>query len=301
MPRTTTASSSLRSSPDPFAVPQGPRAIEEILRRLGIRPSRRLGQSFLVDPFVADAEAALVGAAPGRAVLEIGGGLGMLTAALVRRGMRPLTVVERDPRLASYLRSTFGGRISVEEGDAESYPFPSGAPVVGNLPFSTATPILLALFARRTPRVVAMVQREVADCLAAGPGSKAYGRLSIVAQLYGEVELFRTVPRSSFHPVPEVEGRIFVHTARKGPLLVPNVARLESLVRTLFSSRRKQLANLMPRLGRSSKELQQRTLEAGWPSDWQRLRPEDLPPEAFFRLASALDTAPPTDRGSNGR
>ncbi len=289
MPRTTTASSSRLSPAEPFAVPAGARAVDVTLKRLGIRPSRRLGQSFLIDPFAADAEAALVEAPAGHAVLEIGGGLGMLTAALLRRGIRPLTVVERDPRLVAFLRSTFGGRITVEEADAETYAFPAGATVVGNLPFSAATPILLTLFARRTPRVVAMVQREVAERLAAGPGSKTYGRLSIVARLYGGVELFRTVPRSSFYPVPEVEGRIVVHLARVGPLPVPNVDRFERIVRTLFSSRRKQLANLLPRLGRPRIELVRSAREAEWPADWPRMRPEELPPEAYFRLATALD------------
>jgi 16S rRNA (adenine1518-N6/adenine1519-N6)-dimethyltransferase len=134
-----------------------------------------------------------------------------------------------------------------------------------------------------------MVQREVAERLAAGPGSKTYGRLSIVARLYGDVELFRTVSRSSFYPVPEVEGRIFVHTARAGPLPVPNVEHFERIVRTLFSSRRKQLVNLLSRLGRPKIELVRLVREAEWPADWQRMRPEELPPEAYFRFATAFD------------
>ncbi len=248
-----------------------------------------MGQSFLIDPFAADAEAALVETPAGRPVVEVGGGLGMLTAALVRRGVRPLTIVERDPRLVAFLRATFADRIVVDEADAATYPFPRDATVVGNLPFSVATPILLALFERRTPRIVAMVQREVADRLAAGPGSKTYGRLSIAARLYGEIELFRTVSRSSFFPTPEVEGRIIVHTTRKGPLPVPDPGRFEEIVRLLFSSRRKQLGNLLPRLGRSPAERERATREAAWPDDWPRLRPEDLPPEAFFRFATAFE------------
>jgi len=288
--RTSTTSSSPRRPPSgPFAVPEGARAIEETLRTLGIRPSRRMGQSFLIDPFAADAEAALVEAPPGRPVFEIGGGLGMLTSALVRRGVRPLTIVERDPRLVAFLRSVFADRIAVEEADATRYPFPAGVTVVGNLPFSIATPILLALFERRIPRIVAMVQREVADRLAAGPGSKTYGRLSIAARLYGDIELFRTVSRSSFYPTPEVEGRIIVHTTRRGPLPVPDPGRFEEIVRVLFSSRRKQLGNLLPRLGRASAELERLTREAAWPDEWPRLRPEDLPPEAYFRFATAFE------------
>jgi len=229
--RTSTASSSRRRDEvdrDPFPVPERPEEVRAALETLGVRPSKGWGQSFLTDPFVADAEAALVEVPVGRPVVEIGGGLGILTRALVRRGVRPLTVVERDPRLADHLRAVFGSRVDVLEGDALTTPLPPADAVVGNLPYSVATPILLAQFARRVPRVVFLVQEEVAQRLAAGPGSRVYGRLSIVARLYGEVELFRAVPPRSFAPVPEVSSRIGVHTARAGELPVPSLSEFAS-------------------------------------------------------------------------
>ncbi len=290
MSRTSTASSSLRSraAPSTTGVPERPAEVRRRLEELGVRPSKGWGQSFLVDPFVADAEAALVELGPGRPVLEVGGGLGILTAALLRRGLGPVTVVERDRRLAGHLRSTFGDRVSVVEGDALKVPLPPAAAAVGNLPYSVATPILVRLLERRVPRWVALVQREVAERLAAEPGSKQYGRLSLLARLYGTVELYRTVPAESFWPVPEVESRIVVHVARTDALPVPSAARFERIVRVLFSARRKQLGNLLPRLatdGRSARDL---ASAAGWPTDWARLRPEELSPEAFFALARAL-------------
>ena len=97
MSRTSTGSS---SHDDRGGVPTDARSVERVLTELGVRPARRLGQSFLIDPFVADAEASLLGATPGQPVVEVGGGLGILTDALVRRGVRPLTVLEPDPRLA---------------------------------------------------------------------------------------------------------------------------------------------------------------------------------------------------------
>ncbi|MGA8664216.1 MAG: 16S rRNA (adenine(1518)-N(6)/adenine(1519)-N(6))-dimethyltransferase RsmA [Thermoplasmata archaeon] len=272
---------------DPFPVPERPEEIREALERLGVRPSKGWGQSFLTDPFVADAEAALVEVPPGRPVLEIGGGLGILTAALVRRGVRPLTVVERDPRLAEHLRTVFGSRIEVRDGDALTLPLPPADVVIGNLPYSVATPLLLAQFARRIPRVVFLVQDEVAQRLAAHPGSRVYGRLSIIAQLYGTVELYRTVPPRSFTPIPEVTSRIGVHLARAGDLPVPSVPEFESLVRTLFSARRKQLGNLLPRVVPSADAAPPLAAAAGWPKDWSRLRPENLSPEAYFALARA--------------
>ena len=258
------------------------------LESLGVRPSKEWGQSFLTDPFVADAEAALVELPPGRPVVEVGGGLGILTAALLRRGLGPVTVIERDRRLARYLRTTFGARVEVVTGDALDLPLPPADAVVGNLPYSVATPLLLRLFEARTPRVVFLVQREVAERLAAGPGSKQYGRLSIIAQLYGALELFRTVGPDAFTPRPEVESRIAVHVARKGPLPVPSVPAFEELLRSLFSSRRKQLSNLLPRVVRDAANAEELARRSGWPSDWKRRRPEELPPEAYFALAAAL-------------
>ncbi len=298
MSRTSTASSSHRSDRPPaeFAVPERPEEIRGTLRRLGVRPARRFGQSFLADPYVADAEAALARTEPGTPIVEIGGGLGILTAALLRRGVEPLTVVERDPRLAAHLRTTFADRITVEEGDALERAFDPTVGVVGNLPYSVATPLLLRVFAARVPRVTFLIQREVAERLAAGPGSRAYGRLSIIAQLYGDVELFRTVPPTSFEPAPEVESRLAVHVARPGPLPVPSVPDLELAVRELFRSRRKQLGNLLPRLAGSDRRAERLAERAEWPTDWARRRPEELSPEAYFRLAVARadgsDSAP---------
>ena len=269
-------------------VPERPDDIRRALRTLGIVPSKPWGQSFLADAFVADAEAALVELPPGRPIVEIGGGLGMLTSALLRRGLGPVTVIEKDPRLAAFLRATFGERIRVVAGDAMAVDLPEADAVVGNLPYSVATPILLRLFARRTPRIVFLVQREVAERLAAGPGSKNYGRLSIVARLYGSIELFRTVSAEAFSPRPRVESRLGVHVARPGSLPVPSVPDFERAVRVLFSSRRKQLGNLLPRLGSSAEDARRLARSAEWPEGWERMRPEELPPEAYFALARAL-------------
>jgi 16S rRNA (adenine1518-N6/adenine1519-N6)-dimethyltransferase len=285
---TSTVSSSPRSpepeSP-PSGVPESPAAVAEALGSLGFRPSRRRGQSFLTDPFVADAEAALVDRPLDSPVLEIGGGLGILTAALVRRGYTNVTVVEVDGRLARHLRTAFGSRVRVVVADALEHPIPSGTAVVGNLPYAAATPILVRLLKARVPRIVAMVQNEVAERLAASPGPGTYGRLTILTQLYAEVELFRRVGPGSFQPRPEVESRIVTLTARADPLAVESVERLEEVVRVLFSSRRKQLGNLLPRLTPEPDAVADR---AGWPEGWRRLRPEQLPPSAFHALANTL-------------
>jgi 16S rRNA (adenine1518-N6/adenine1519-N6)-dimethyltransferase len=221
-------------------------------------------------------------------VVEVGGGLGILTAALVRRDVERLTVIERDPRLAMFLRSTFGDRIRVVPGDALRIPVEPAECYVGNLPYSVATPLLLRWMEARVPRIVFLVQREVAERLASAPGSKTYGRLSIIAQLYGRVELFRTVGPEAFTPRPQVESRIAVFERRSDPLPVPSVPELERIVRTLFASRRKQLGNLLPRVASSPDTAEDLAARAGWPETWRRLRPEDLPPKAYFALARAV-------------
>jgi 16S rRNA (adenine1518-N6/adenine1519-N6)-dimethyltransferase len=271
------------------SVPDRPRTVDEALQRLGIRPSRALGQSFLVDRFVADALAALAEPASGRAVVEVGGGLGIVTRALLERGVRDLTVVERDRRLARHLEATFGPRVAVRCADARAFEFPPGATVVGSLPYASATSIVLGLLHRRVPRVAVLLQKEVAERFAATPRTKAYGRPSIVARLYGEPELLREVGPEAFYPVPRVASRLWTHTARDGPLPVPSVSRLEGVVRRLFGARRKQLGNLLPQLASGRAGADELARSSGWPEGWTHLRPEQLEPEAFFRLATVLE------------
>ena len=294
MSRTSTGSSSRRSPVRPSApvgVPERPAEVRRALEAIGVVPSRGWGQSFLADPFVADAEAALVGLPAGRAIVEVGGGLGILTAAILRRGLGPLTVIERDHRLAAFLRRTFGRRVRVLEADALKVEFAGVDCLIGNLPYSVATAILRRAFEARVPRIVFLVQREVAERIAAGPGSRQYGRLSIFARLYGSVELYRTVGPEAFYPRPRVESRLGVHVARDGPLPVPSVATFERAVNTLFSSRRKQLGNLLPRLAPSTEATAALARDAGWPEDWARRRPEEFGPEAYFALADVLGRA----------
>ncbi len=299
MPRTSTGS---LSPPDrgkarrgPTHVPGNAAEVAAALEGLELSPTKSRGQSFLTDPFVADAEAALVNIPPGEPVLEVGGGLGILTRALLRRGIGPLTVIEKEPRLAAFLRYHFGNRIRVVEGDALVEPTPNVRAVVGNLPFSVATPLLMRWLAEGVPKVVALVQKEVGDRLAAGPGSKTYGRLSVLAALYGTLECHQSVPASAFYPVPHVDGRLVVFHRRAGRLPISSLPTLEALLDTLFASRRKQLGNLLPRAlarlheSRSAEELARR---AEWPTDWELLRPESLAPDAYFRLARLLEKEP---------
>jgi 16S rRNA (adenine1518-N6/adenine1519-N6)-dimethyltransferase len=264
--------------------PLAPKDVAARLKQIGVRPSRRLGQSFLVDPFVADAEAALVDVPRGIPVVEVGPGFGILTEALLARGLGPIVTIERDSRLASHLATVFGSRVEVRTADALTAKWPAMGALVGNLPFSVATPILLRALSERIPLAVFMVQREVGERLTARPDSRSFGRLTVWVAAHGSVERFLPVPSASFFPPPSVDGVVVRFRSRQGELPVENLSHLERILRGLFGQRRKQLGNVLPRvLGARAKEAAQ---AAGWPVGWERLRPENLPPEAFFRLAN---------------
>ena len=298
MSTTSTGSSSRRSRPPRDAgdspIPHSPIEVETRLARLGVRPTRALGQSFLHDPFLADAEAALVAEAEGTGAFEVGPGLGILTEAILRRGVTPLHLIERDPRLAAHLRTVFGGRVSVEVGDALRVAWPDLPTLTGNLPFSVASPILNRVMTEGGRRAVVLVQREVAERLAAGPGTRAYGRPSIVAALYGVVSLYQVVPARAFTPTPDVQGQLLVFTPHPTPPSPSRVGAVERILSALFSRRRKMLKNLLPGLVPDQFEARELAVAAGWPEDWERLRPEELGPDAYFRLADLL----PADRGA---
>jgi 16S rRNA (adenine1518-N6/adenine1519-N6)-dimethyltransferase len=267
-------------------VPRDPDAVRATLRRIGVRPSRRFGQSFLVNDHIADIEAALVERPLDAPLTEIGGGLGLLTDALLRRGYANLRVVERDRNLGNHLHATFGARIRLQVEDARRVDFSRDEAVVGNLPFSVATPLLIQLITARTPRIVALVQKEVGTRFAASPGTSAYGRPSVLAAAYAEVEAFAPVPSQSFYPAPAVDGLVIRSTARSDPFPAEYAERLEEVLRVLFGKRRKQLRNVLPQLTGGDRDAAARwAQEAEWPEDWEVRRAEELPPAAFFALS----------------
>lgn len=226
------------------------------LRSLGIRPSRRLGQNFLCDPRVAERIAALV-ADPDEPVLEIGPGLGALTTLLARSG-RQLVAVEVDFRLAEALerilapwpaaRVVRGDILAQRLGDL----VPGDVPVtvVANVPYSITTPAIEWILAQgsRVRRAVIMVQREYAERLAAEPGGKEYGSLTVFVSLHAEVaSLFRASP-GAFHPRPEVDSVVVELRPRPWPGTTEEErAQAERLARAGMGTRRKTIVNSLAR------------------------------------------------------
>jgi len=262
------------------------------LRQFDIRPNRELGQNFLVDDNILGVigRAAELGAAD--VVLEVGGGLGVLSEYLARR-VAHLHVVEVDRALEPALRDALApfDNVTLHLADAVRLDLSSLDPapdkVVANLPYGVAATVLLKSLAELPgARLwVAMVQREVGERLAASPGSKTYGATSVLAQLACDVGVERRVPAAVFRPVPNVESALVV-MRRRGSAPDPG---LSALVHAGFAHRRKSLAGslaLAPGAAEGIRDATRAALgELGQPAD---ARAERLAPDEWVRLASAL-------------
>jgi len=250
-----------RASPGdsrPDRAPEPTSGVPATLRRLGVRPSRRLGQNFLCDPRVSQRIAALV-EDPLTPVLEIGPGLGALTVLLARTA-RPLVAVEIDFRLAEALEHALEGYpdARVLRGDILDQRidaiFPDAAPssvtVVANLPYSITTPTIEWLLAQELPprRGLLMVQREYARRLTAAPGTKDYGSISVFVGLHAEVSTLFAVSPGAFFPRPEVDSVVLELFPRPYPGTNAEERRAaERLARAGIGTRRKTLANSLSR------------------------------------------------------
>jgi 16S rRNA (adenine1518-N6/adenine1519-N6)-dimethyltransferase len=228
-----------------------PRAL---LDRHGLRAKKSWGQNFLSDETILDGIAALAAPAPGETVVELGAGLGHLTVRLLARGAKVIAV-ERDRDMARVLRSELGEHITLLEADAVRLDYAAlaarvgGGPVavVGNLPYHLTSPILFSILDQQphVARAVFLVQREVAERLAADPGTKDWGLLSVLLQQVAEVTIARKVPPGAFHPPPKVDSAV-VRVAFRPAVHAPNDAgRFRALVKAGFAQRRKVLANAL--------------------------------------------------------
>ncbi|MGH7265363.1 MAG: 16S rRNA (adenine(1518)-N(6)/adenine(1519)-N(6))-dimethyltransferase RsmA, partial [Candidatus Rokuibacteriota bacterium] len=215
---------------------------------------KALGQHFLIDRAVAERIVEATGATAADLVCEIGAGRGALTGLLAARTGR-VVALEIDPALHARLRDQAVRWPNVEPrlADARDFPYASLAPaggliVVGNLPYSASKPILLRLWEARggLARATLMVQREVAERLAAAPGGRDYGALSVLWQMWAEVSLLFVVPPTAFHPPPAVDSAVVqavFRTAPAMPLADPDA--FVRVVKAAFARRRKTLANAL--------------------------------------------------------
>jgi 16S rRNA (adenine1518-N6/adenine1519-N6)-dimethyltransferase len=234
----------------------GPAEIRALAERLGVRPTKTLGQNFVHDPNTVRRIARLAEVGPGDLVAEIGPGLGSLTLALLDTGAA-VVAVEIDPVLSAVLLETVTERAPAEAdrlrvitadalavtADQLAAGGPAPSALVANLPYNVAVPVLLTLLERvaglRSGLV--MVQAEVADRLAAGPGEPAYGIPSVKAAWYADVRRAGSVPRQVFWPVPKVESGLVAFTRREPPVTTADRVEVFACIDAAFAQRRKTL------------------------------------------------------------
>lgn len=259
--------------------------LRDLLDRHGVEPSRALGQNFVVDPNTVRRIARLSGVGPGDHVVEIGAGLGSLTLALVETGAT-VVAVEADRHLLAPLAEVLGGRpVRVVHADARTMDWDdalAGAPswaLVANLPYNVATPLVLQVLEEvpRVERLLVMVQREVGERLAAGPGSRTYGIPSVMVALRARAEVVGRVPAEVFLPRPRVASVLVRLDRLAEPPTDADPEVVGALVRQAFGTRRKMLRRSLR--GTLDDDAIRR---AGIEPD---ARPEQLGVEAWGRLA----------------
>ena len=260
------------------------------MTRLPVVPNRELGQHFLVDENILGVIARLADLSPDDVVLEVGPGLGALTAYLAAR-VTLVHAVEFDRGLEPYLSERLRQHSNVELvfGDALGLDLrelsPPPAKLVSNLPYNIATPLLVESL-DGLPSVQSwcvMVQREVADRLFAAPSTKAYGAVSVLVQLVAERTGFHPVSRSVFRPQPNVDSALVAFRRASMP---PAYRSVKGVVEAAFAHRRKTLPNSLSLAGLATRARAADALGAiGRPAD---IRAEALAPPEFVALASAL-------------
>lgn len=226
--------------------------LRDVIAAHGLSARRSLGQNFLLDLNITRRIARAAGPLADITVLEVGPGPGGLTRALLEEGARKVVAVERDDRCISALEQVAAvadGRLHILAGDALSVDIAALAGehgtlrVIANLPYNISTPLLIGWLKQLSyfDRFVLMFQSEVADRLAADPGSKAYGRLSIAAQWRCEVRPLFTLPPRAFTPAPKVASTVVELSPRSAPLAEADPDILEEVVAAAFGQRRKML------------------------------------------------------------
>jgi 16S rRNA (adenine1518-N6/adenine1519-N6)-dimethyltransferase len=268
--------------------------LREVIHRHGLRAKKSLGQNFLLDLNLTARIARAAGPLEGVDVIEIGPGPGGLTRALLAAGARRVIAVERDDRAIAALQeiaARYPGRIEIVAGDALDFDprdrlGDAPARVVANLPYNIATPLLVGWLTLEPwppwyDRLVLMFQREVAERIVAVPGSKSYGRLSVLAGWRSQARMLFDVAGSAFVPRPRVTSSLLSLVPRQEPLAVERDA-LERVTQAAFGQRRKMLRQSLKSLGTDALALLD---SAGIAAT---ARAEDIPVAGFVALARAF-------------
>jgi 16S rRNA (adenine1518-N6/adenine1519-N6)-dimethyltransferase len=266
--------------------------LRDVIARHRIVAEKRLGQNFLLDLNLTRRIARVAGPFHDHTVVEIGPGPGGLTRALLAAGARRVVAIERDRRCLaalSEIAAAHPGRLELIAGDAlECDPVSLSSPprkIVANLPYNIATKLLLGWLARigEYEGFTLMFQREVAERLVSGPGSKSYGRLSVLLQWVAEAQIVFDVPARAFVPPPNVTSSVVNIVPRAEPLAPAEKSTLERVTAAAFGQRRKMLRASLKSLGISVEPLLARA------GTRRTARSEELSISEFCSLARALE------------
>ncbi|WP_141014511.1 16S rRNA (adenine(1518)-N(6)/adenine(1519)-N(6))-dimethyltransferase RsmA [Nocardioides sambongensis] len=285
----------------------GPAEVRELAAALDVRPTKQRGQNFVIDANTVRRIVRESGVGPGEAVVEVGPGLGSLTLALLEAGA-DVTAIEVDPVLAQALPGTIerfapaaADRLRVVEADAlrvTEVPGPSPTALVANLPYNVSVPVLLHLMALLPDlrHGLVMVQSEVADRLAAPPGSKTYGVPSAKAAWFAEVRRAGAIGRNVFWPAPNVDSGLVAWTHRPPPSTAVTRPEVFAVIDAAFAQRRKALRGALRTLAGSSEAAEGALRTA----DVDPLaRGESLGIEEFVAIAEAV-AAQRADQSASG-
>jgi len=274
----------------------GPADVRRLAAELGVRPTKKWGQNFVVDPNTVRRIVRIAALDPSDVVLEVGPGLGSLTLGLVEAVTR-VVAVEVDVTLAAQLPQTIGAfapsyadRLEVVAADAlavDTLPGPPPTALVANLPYNVAVPVLLHALERwpSLRRALVMVQAEVADRIAAPPGSRVYGVPSVKVAWWAGARRAGTVPRAVFWPAPNVDSALVAIDRREPPAVGASREQVFAVVDAAFAHRRKALRGALRELAGSAEASAAALTEAGIDP---LARGESLTVEQFARLAEAL-------------
>lgn len=277
--------------PDPSDLPP----LRDVIARYGLDARRSLGQHFLLDQNLTARIARAAGDLTNASVIEVGPGPGGLTRSLLAAGARRVTAIEKDARAVdalSELVQVYPDRLTVIHGDALGFDLRGAAPpprkIVANLPYNISTPLLLGWLKNAADfvQMTLMFQREVANRLTARPGTKSFGRLTVIAQWLCDVRFEFGVDSRAFVPPPKVASAVVTLATRAAPLAPARWDALERVTQAAFGQRRKMLRSSLKPLG----------IHAEAANIDPSLRAEDLDVEAFCALARLYATYARTNK-----
>jgi len=269
---------------------------KNLLREYGIRPSRRLGQNFLVDPMTIEKLVDYAEIKPTEIILEVGPGLGHITEALLKEA-RTVITVELDPRLVRVLnnRFQFANNLKILEGDVLSIKIPKFDKAVSAPPYEISSPLIFSILKYSFDTAVLILQKEFAERLTAYPGKSEYSRLSVMTQIRAETEILDSVSRQMFYPEPTVTSAIIRLSPRHTSANITNQHIFEELVKNLFGQRKRKLRKaILPFLKYSMKLEREQIDEVRRALPMMSRRVTTLTPEDFVTLANAISETMPS-------